>query len=123
MLQQAAPSPLRRFFLFPLSVILLYGPFWRRSWIHRLGRLVVLTCYIYLGVLIVLLALENSLLYHPTPASSVWLPPPRGLHVEDVDVTTPDGMPIHGWWAAPPNWSPSRGAVLYCHGNAGNVSE
>jgi uncharacterized protein len=104
------------------SYPLLIAPFWRRSWFHRIGRLCVIAVYAYLCVLLALLALEDRLLFHPTTAD-VWLPPPRGANIEDVNLTSADGTPIHAWWGAPDGWTPEQGAVLFCHGNAGNVSE
>jgi fermentation-respiration switch protein FrsA (DUF1100 family) len=37
-------------------------------------------------------------------------------------MTSADGTPLHAWWAAPPGWRPTQGAVLVCHGNGGNLS-
>ena len=104
------------------SYPLLYAPFWRRSWFHRAGRLCVVAVYAYLCVLLAMLALEDRLLYRPTSAD-VWLPPPIGAHVEDVSLTSADGTAIHAWWRAPSGWTPEQGAVLFSHGNGGNVSE
>ena len=42
--------------------------------------------------LFVLLALENWLLYHPKSHGRCWREPPPALHVEDVELTTPDGV-------------------------------
>lgn len=120
---KTAPRPSRLRSLGAAALLLLVSPFWRRSWSHRLGRLGALAAYAYVGVLLLLLALENRLLYHPTTAAEVWLPPPAGMHVEDVELTAADGTPIHAWWAAPDDWAPARGATLFCHGNAGNVSQ
>ncbi len=105
------------------SYPLLVAPFWRRSGFHRAGRLAMLAVYAYLAVLIAMLVLEDRFLYHPTTAAEVWLPPPQGANIEDVTLTSADGTAIHGWWGAPDGWSPERGAMLYCHGNGGNVSE
>ena len=69
-----------------------------------------------------LLTLENWLLYQPASSGRCWREPPLALHVEDVRLTNPDGTPIHAWWTEPSGWSPADGAMLYCHGNAGNVS-
>jgi fermentation-respiration switch protein FrsA (DUF1100 family) len=63
------------------------------------------------------MALENRLVYHPTPASQDWQLPP--MPVEDVHLKLPDGTPIHAWWCPRPG---ATGALLYCHGNAGNLS-
>jgi uncharacterized protein len=69
----------------------------------------------------VLLALENMLLYRPVRSSQEWLPPPSG-RVQDITLTTADGTRIHAWWCPTDNWEPAQGALLYCHGNAGNLS-
>ena len=29
---------------------------------------------------------------------------------------------FHAWWCPIENWQPGQGALLYCHGNAGNLS-
>ena len=97
------------------------SPFWNRSWKHRLARLGLWSLGCYGGALIVLMFLESALLYHPTGAGD-WFDPPRGLFIEDVELTAADGTPIHTWWCPPDGWEPSRGAILYCHGNAGNLS-
>ncbi len=65
------------------------------------------------------LALENALLFHPLCARESWLPPPAQLPVQDVWLTAADGTRIHAWWFPCPNAS---GALLFCHGNAGNLS-
>jgi fermentation-respiration switch protein FrsA (DUF1100 family) len=75
----------------------------------------------YLGVLIVLLALENAFIYHPTRDTEDWQAPPND-RVQDVELHTADGTRIHAWWCPPQTWEPAQGAVLYCHGNAGNLS-
>ena len=67
------------------ALLLLVAPFWRRSWLHRLGRLGVFAGYAYLAALILLLAMEDRFLYHPTSVAEAWLPPPVGVHVEDVN--------------------------------------
>jgi fermentation-respiration switch protein FrsA (DUF1100 family) len=69
----------------------------------------------YVGIVTMLLFLENRLIYHP---SQNWAPPPNS-NFHDVSLPMPDGTHIHAWW------SPVKGcdeALLYCHGNAGNLS-
>jgi fermentation-respiration switch protein FrsA (DUF1100 family) len=89
-----------------------------RTWRSRLLRWLVVLGVCYAGVLIVLLALENWLVYHPTSATQEWWPPP-GDAVQDVEFTSADGNRIHAWWCP---CQGARGALLYCHGNAGNLS-
>ena len=93
----------------------------RRSWKYRGARLLGGVIFCYLGIVIVLMLLENWLLFHPLRATQYWLPPPNGL-VQDVELWTSNGTRIHAWWCPPKNWLPAQGALLYCHGNAGNLS-
>jgi hypothetical protein len=62
-------------------------------------------------------ALERGFIYYPT-ARLDGTPADHGLTYETVRVVTEDGVGIHGWYV------PGRRAavLLYCHGNAGNVS-
>jgi fermentation-respiration switch protein FrsA (DUF1100 family) len=69
----------------------------------------------------VLRALENALLYRPIRAVEEWLPPPND-RVEDIELITAEGTRIHAWWCPTEGWHPEQGAVLYSHGNAGNLS-
>ncbi len=90
----------------------------KSTWPYRLLRLAVLLLFCYVGVIIVLLFFENWMVYYPTKASSHWQDKPSE-EVKDVEVTAADGTTIHAWW-----WpqAGARGAILYCHGNAGNLS-
>src|ERR1700722_2812628 len=97
-------------------------PFWQRSWRHRAARLLLGAAYCYLGILIVLYLLENRLLYPRTLASAGWSQPPAGLSVEDVNLTASDGTRLQAWWSAPPGWRTANGALLFFHGNGGNLS-
>jgi fermentation-respiration switch protein FrsA (DUF1100 family) len=65
--------------------------------------------------------LENWLLYFPANADN-WPAPPAQLHAADLELKTENGTPIHAWWCPPAGWDVSQGAILYFHGNAGNLS-
>jgi fermentation-respiration switch protein FrsA (DUF1100 family) len=70
----------------------------------------------------VLLLLEDRLLYHPVRAADDWRPPPERLGaLKDVEFLADDNR-IHAWWSTPDSWDATKGAVLYCHGNGGNLS-
>jgi fermentation-respiration switch protein FrsA (DUF1100 family) len=64
-------------------------------------------------------SLERSMVFHPAryPAGD-WKP--RGLAFEDSWFHSADGTKLHGWYV--PHANP-RAAVLYCHGNAGNLTD
>ncbi|MFQ5576553.1 MAG: alpha/beta hydrolase [Anaerolineae bacterium] len=54
------------------------------------------------------------------PLRGYWATPERyGLPFEDVFLATGDGAAIHGWWFPAEQ---SVAALLFCHGNAGNIS-
>ena len=97
----------------------------RRSWKRRVIRLGITAVVVYVGVLVLLLALENWLLFHPIRATDDWVDPSAfHLTAEDVELPTADGVRIHGWWCPLKETAPDQlgGALLYCHGNAGNLS-
>ncbi len=64
------------------------------------------------------LALENRMVYHPTP--SLDLNSPTHPLIKDVYLRTTNGDKVHARWVAHPK---ARGAILYCHGNAGNLED
>src|SRR5581483_2848157 len=72
----------------------------------------------YVGFVLMMLMLENRLVYHPMRAEQGWVPPPS-RDIEDVELTSADGTRIHAWWCPATD---SDQALLYCHGNAGNLS-
>ena len=57
-------------------------------------------------------------LYHPTRELQ-GSPAILGLSFETVSFKAADGVPLSAWWI--PAGSP-RGVLLFCHGNAGNIS-
>jgi hypothetical protein len=61
---------------------------------------------------------ENHFVYFPTTAAEDWIETPSLTH-EDVALALPDGTTIHAWWCPKPG---ADGAILYAHGNAGNLS-
>jgi fermentation-respiration switch protein FrsA (DUF1100 family) len=65
-----------------------------------------------------LLWLENSLTYFPMkhPAGR-W--EAAGLEIEDAYLAAADGTKLHGWYLPAKN---PQAVILFCHGNAGNVT-
>ena len=104
-----------------LGILLLRDvPFWTatsfRRWMRRLAALACL----YVGILLMLLWLENRFLYAGWSFGKEWRAAPAGA--EDVRLTMDDGTEIEGRWFAPQGWTPADGAILYSHGNGGNHS-
>jgi fermentation-respiration switch protein FrsA (DUF1100 family) len=93
------------------------------TWKRQLRRLVWLLAGFYVGVLLVLLALERRFIFHPTRAPEHWTEAPPEANAQDITLSLPSGDLIHGWWCPTANWQPEQGALLYFHGNAGNLSD
>jgi len=94
----------------------------QRSWKRIIARLLAFAVVAYLGAFIVLLSLERKFIFFPTTADEHWSPAPTKINAEDVNFTLTSGDTIHAWWCVPDGWKPERGAMLYLHGNAGNLS-
>lgn len=60
-------------------------------------------------------------MFKPTTAAKEWISPPEGFCIEELWLQASDGNKIHAWWIPPPMGKPKK-AVLYCHGNGGNLS-
>ena len=61
----------------------------------------------------------SHVLYHPSNELR-GTPADLGLPYESVSLETADGERLAAWWV--PSESP-RGVLLFCHGNAGNISD
>ncbi len=83
--------------------------------IVRLARSVLL---IYLCVLLLMLFLENILIF-PAPKYPAGDWNPSGLGYEDVYFESADGTRLHGWYLEHPD---PRTYILFCHGNGEHVA-
>jgi fermentation-respiration switch protein FrsA (DUF1100 family) len=70
------------------------------------------------GALLGLTFLEEKFAFHPSKVIEM-TPEAVGLEFEDVRIISSDGEQITGWWI--PASSPGP-ALLFLHGNAGNIS-
>jgi hypothetical protein len=61
---------------------------------------------------------ERKGIYYPTQ-EIILTPQDVGLKYEDIFFTTNDGLKLNGWFVPVEN---SRGTLIFCHGNAGNIS-
>ena len=82
------------------------------------GTILTLSGCAMLGKYSLLRPLEGRIVFQPAayPAGD-WLP--NTIEPEDVKFESADGTKLHGWHV--PHSAP-RAVVLFCHGNAGNVS-
>ncbi len=106
-----------------LTIVMLRDvPFWQNTMPRRVARVFAFGGFTYVGLFLVLLALENHLLYPGASVAREWYEPAPELGIQEIQLTSADGNTIHAWWSAPDGWTPERGAILYSHGNAGNLS-
>ena len=62
----------------------------------------------------------GALLYFPSRAI-LQTPADAGLTFDELELATEDGERLGAWWIA--GRAPSRGHLLVCHGNAGNIGD
>ncbi len=86
---------------------------WSISWM-----VMVVVIGVYFVLLVFLLMFQSDLIYFPQ-REITFLPGAMGLSYEDVYFKTTDGVKLHGWFVPAER---ARGVVLFCHGNAGNIS-
>jgi fermentation-respiration switch protein FrsA (DUF1100 family) len=77
------------------------------------------------GLYVVFRFFEHASIYYPNfPSRQLEITPAHiGLRFENVVLTTADGVHVHGWFVHSPSENPPpRPALLFFHGNAGNIS-
>jgi uncharacterized protein len=87
-------------------------------------RLSLLFALVYGSLCALVFAVQDDLLFHPGPPPTT-TPEAAGLAFEEVWLDVAEGECVHGWWIPPvgPASAAPRGAVVYCHGNAGSIGE
>ena len=81
--------------------------------------LIILTAISAYGIVVVLVFLfQSSLIYFPMRSVSV-TPQEIGLDFEEVWLKTSDDVTLSSWFIPAEE---QRGVLLFCHGNAGNIS-
>ncbi len=75
----------------------------------------------YSVIIVVLFLFQSRLIFLPNVAGRdlVATPEDVGLSYRDVTIRTSDGEALHAWWLPHPQ---PRAALLFSHGNAGNIS-
>lgn len=72
---------------------------------------------LYVVVCLVAWIFQDRLVWYPGPAPSS-TPAAIGAAFEELELRARDGATVHGWHVEA---DAARGAVLVCHGNAGNI--
>lgn len=85
---------------------------------HMLWLIVLIVVAGYVCLAIFLMAFQSHYVYFPDRAIAV-TPDAIGIPYEAVDFEAADGVGLAGWFIPAEN---PRGTLLFCHGNAGNIS-
>ncbi|MFH0947352.1 MAG: alpha/beta hydrolase [Planctomycetota bacterium] len=80
--------------------------------------LVIILVVGWIGVCALFYLFQDRLLFIPRRAL-IMEPGSVGLVHDDLELSLPGGGVLHGWYVHAPG---SRGTLLFCHGNAGNIS-
>ena len=72
----------------------------------------------YAVIVAVVYVIQDSLIFFPQE-EILQTPADKGLDYRDITLQTSDNISIAGWYVRAEN---ERGTVLFCHGNAGNIS-
>jgi uncharacterized protein len=85
------------------------------------GRIALITAAVLValvaGALALLAGNERRFIYFPTRRYDA-LPRQYGLETDPLELSTADGVRLRGWWVR----GRGRTALVYFHGNAGNIS-
>ena len=89
-----------------------------RAFLRTFRDVVVIALGVYAVLCAVLYFMQSGLLFQPDPDVEA-TPEQLKLPFEDLTLTASDGVRIHAWFIPAEK---ALGAVLFCHGNAGNIS-
>ena len=80
--------------------------------------IIIIITIIYAAFAGLLFIFQSHYIYYP---ESTLLADPAsiGLHFESISFEAKDGVKLSGWFIPKEN---SKGVILFCHGNAGNIS-
>jgi hypothetical protein len=95
-----------------------YGSRLRRMFLMQWVFLLVLVLFFGIVSFMFYSRIENFYVFYPQRALD-YTPISYGLNYKDVFFESKDGKRLHGWYFPSPQNGP---AILFCHGNAGNIS-
>jgi uncharacterized protein len=90
----------------------------RKSIMKKMTNILIAILIIYTAVFALYYFKQDSLLFFPRPVTQ---PVPPDEHVEEVTITTENGILLHGWLCKLPD-NQSQKLVIYFGGNAEEVS-
>ncbi|MCF6150484.1 MAG: alpha/beta hydrolase [Candidatus Kuenenia sp.] len=89
----------------------------QNTW-HTIGLVLSIPIVLYSCLIAIMMVFQPRFVYFPR-SEIVSTPGDIGLSYEEVTFQTKDGLTIYGWFIPAKQ---ARGVLLFCHGNAGNIS-
>ncbi|HSW64370.1 MAG TPA: alpha/beta hydrolase [Dissulfurispiraceae bacterium] len=86
---------------------------------NTLKSIISIAVMAYLGICVYYYAMQGEMIYFPDTKLTA-TPNNIGLDYESVTLSTADGLGISAWFVPAPE---ARATLLFCHGNAGNISD
>ncbi len=89
--------------------------------LRTLVSILIIAVVLYGGLALFLFFTQANMLYFPDlPSRVIAATPGRyGMEYEELRLKTRNGLSLHGWFIPAKN---PRATLLFCHGNAGNIS-
>jgi uncharacterized protein len=86
---------------------------------HRVGKIVIILFVAYVMIGLAIYFLQDKMIYHP---GKIVLRTPQdiGLTYSDISLMAKDNINISGWYIPATN---ELASILFCHGNAGTISD
>jgi fermentation-respiration switch protein FrsA (DUF1100 family) len=85
---------------------------------QKLVSILTILAVIYIIILILFLVFQSRFLYFPSKSLD-FTPDEFGMTFEDIFFSAADSIELNGWFIPAEE---STGTILFCHGNAGNIS-
>lgn len=106
------------FAVIPIYIPFLYKRVKKGAWMSVLISILTVIAAIYLGLILLLYIFQPRMVFFPS-GEHAWRPEEVGLEYESVQLTASDGVQLDAWYLPAPD---AEYTVLFCHGNAGNIS-
>ncbi len=90
----------------------------KRKLLRMIWSIVSIVVCIYIGLLVIIFVFQSNFIYFPQK-EIFETPDMAGLPYETISFAAADGVKLSGWFI--PAEKP-RGVILFCHGNAGNIT-
>jgi len=85
-------------------------------------RIIIILGLTYIVLLLLLFLMQKKMVYFPSRRISA-LPSDINIPFQEIELITPDQIKLHSWLIGAHEGEPCTGdVVLFCHGNAGNIS-